>query len=121
MQALARCEFGRRSLPGSAVPGRAWDREKLQLHRKVNMKDDPFIVLDLPDDASDEAIRQRYLDLVRQYTPEHNPERFAAIRAAYDSLRDQNTRLRRLLFGSERGELLQPLLEELSCRSPSRR
>ena len=41
---------------------------------------DPYGVLGLPADADDEVIRRRYLELVRQYTPEQNPEKFAAIR-----------------------------------------
>ena len=59
---------------------------------------DPYAVLGLPPDSDDEAIRRRYLELVRQFSPEHHPEKFAAIRAAYEQLRDLNTRLRYRLF-----------------------
>ena len=38
---------------------------------------DPYEVFGLPDDSDDEAIRRRYLELVRQYPPEHQPQRFA--------------------------------------------
>ena len=31
---------------------------------------DPYEVLGLPGDADDETIRRRYLELVRQFTPE---------------------------------------------------
>jgi curved DNA-binding protein CbpA len=82
---------------------------------------DPYAVLDLPDDSDDETIRRRYLELVRQYSPEHHPERFAAIRAAYESLRDLDTRLRHRLFEAGRKDSVDALVEELTCRSLRRR
>ena len=53
---------------------------------------DPYQVLELPPDSDDEAIRRRYPELVRRFSPERYPEKFAAIRTAYESLRDLNTR-----------------------------
>ena len=82
---------------------------------------DPYEVLGLPADSDDEAIRRRYLELVRQFTPERHPERFAAVRQAYESLRDLNTRLRYRLFEAGRRENLDAILEELACRTPRRR
>jgi curved DNA-binding protein CbpA len=82
---------------------------------------DPYEVLGLPGDADDEAIRTRYLELVRQYSPEHHPERFAAVRAAYESLRDLDTRLRHRLFEAGKRETVETILEEIECRSPRRR
>jgi len=83
--------------------------------------EDPYLVLGLSDDSDDETIRRRYLELVRQYSPEHHPQRFAAIRAAYESLRDQNARLRHRLFEAGKKESLDALVEEIECRSPRRR
>jgi curved DNA-binding protein CbpA len=82
---------------------------------------DPYAVLGLPADADDEVIRRRYLELVRQYTPEQNPEKFAAVRSAYESLRDLDTRLRYRLFEAGKNENLEALIEEVACRSPRRR
>jgi curved DNA-binding protein CbpA len=82
---------------------------------------DPYEVLGLPPDADDEAIRRRYLELVRQFTPEHSPEKFAAIRAAYESTRDLDTRLRHRLFEMGKKESLEPIIQEVTCRSPRRR
>src|SRR5260370_30832235 len=79
---------------------------------------DPYTVLGLPDDSDDEAIRRRYLELVRQYSPEHHPEKFAAVRAAYEQLRDLNTRLRHRLFEAGKKESIHAILEEIECRSP---
>jgi curved DNA-binding protein CbpA len=82
---------------------------------------DPYEVLGLPGDADDEAIRIRYLELVRQYSPEHHPERFAAVRAAYESLRDLDTRLRHRLFEAGKRDTIEAILEEIECQSPRRR
>jgi curved DNA-binding protein CbpA len=82
---------------------------------------DPYEVLGLSADSDDETIRRRYLELVRQYPPEHQPEKFAAVRAAYESLRDLNTRLRHRLFEAGKKETIDALIEEIACRSPRRR
>jgi curved DNA-binding protein CbpA len=82
---------------------------------------DPYSVLGLADDCDDETIRRRYLELVRQYPPEHHPDRFAAVRAAYDSLRDLNTRLRHRLFEAGKNDSVDAIIEELTCRIPRRR
>jgi curved DNA-binding protein CbpA len=82
---------------------------------------DPYEVFGLPGDSDDETIRRRYLDLVRQFPPEHAPQKFAAIRAAYEALKDLNTRLRHRLFEAGRKESLDVLIEEIACRSPRRR
>src|SRR5947208_1232528 len=82
---------------------------------------DPHAVLGLPSDCDDETIRRRYLELVRQFSPEHHPEKFAAIRAAYENLRDLDTRLRHRLFEAGKNETIDALLEEIECRSPRHR
>jgi curved DNA-binding protein CbpA len=82
---------------------------------------DPYAVLGLPADSDDEAIRRRYLELVRQFSPEHHPEKFAAIRSAYESLRDLNTRLRYRLFEAGKNESVEAIIEEITCRNPRRR
>jgi curved DNA-binding protein CbpA len=82
---------------------------------------DPYRVLGLPPDSDDAAIRQRYLELVRRFTPEHQPEKFVAVRAAYDCLRDLDSRLRHRLFEAGKNETVDAILEELTCRSSRRR
>jgi len=82
---------------------------------------DPHEVLDLPPDSDDEAIRNRYLELVKQFSPEHHPEKFAAIRAAYDNLRDLDTRLQYRLFHAGQNNSVDRIIEELTCRSSRRR
>jgi curved DNA-binding protein CbpA len=83
--------------------------------------DDPHFILRLPADADDETIRRRYLELVRQFSPEHHPEKFAAIRAAYERLRDRNARVRYRLLEAGRKETIESIVEEIACRSSRRR
>ena len=59
---------------------------------------DPYDVLGLTIDADETQIRQRYLELVRSNPPDREPERFAAVHAAYESLRDPAERIRNQLF-----------------------
>src|SRR3954466_2434604 len=82
---------------------------------------DPFAVLGVAPDSDDEAIRRRYLELVRTFPPEQHPEQFAAIRQAYESLRDVNTRLRYRLFEAGESDTLDAIVEELTCRNIRRR
>lgn len=82
---------------------------------------DAYAVLGLPPDSDDDAIRRRYLELVRQYTPEHHPQKFAEVRAAYEQLKDMATRVRFRLFEVGKNESLDAIIEELTCRSPRRR
>ena len=82
---------------------------------------DPYEVLGLSPDSDDVAIRQRYLELVRQHTPEREPEKFAAVRSAYEKLRDIDTRLRYRLFEAGRRDTLAAIVEEVACRTPRRR
>lgn len=82
---------------------------------------DPYHVLDLSPDADDAAIRKRYLDLVRQFPPEQHPEKFAAIRAAYEQLKDLDTRLFHRLFQPGKHESWDAILEDLECQTTRRR
>lgn len=85
------------------------------------MVTDPYAVLDLPPDADDDAIRRRYLELVRAHPPDQQPERFVQVRDAYEALKDLNARIRRRLFERGPQDHLDALIEELSCRSSRRR
>jgi curved DNA-binding protein CbpA len=82
---------------------------------------DDYAVLGLPDDSDDDTIRRRYLELVRQFSPERHPERFAAVRKAYENLRDLDTRLRHRLFEAGKSESVDALIEEIACQSPRHR
>lgn len=56
---------------------------------------DPYAVLGVSSSASAEEVRQSYFRLVRRYPPETHPERFKAVRAAYDALKSPLRRAQR--------------------------
>lgn len=58
----------------------------------------PFYVLGVSADATDEQIEQRYHELIRSFTPEKAPEQFATIRRAFEAIRDPRARAQTLLF-----------------------
>lgn len=80
---------------------------------------EPFDVLGLGPEASEEDVRRRYLELVRQFPPDRDPQRFAEIRLAYDQLRDPVARLQQRLFllqRAETAETLDPVVNDVKRR-----
>jgi curved DNA-binding protein CbpA len=77
---------------------------------------DPYEVLSLPIHADEAEIRRRYLELVRQFPPDRAPERFAAIRAAYDEVRDPAHRLEAQLFETATSDSLDAIAADLRAR-----
>lgn len=74
---------------------------------------DPYEVLGLDRRvATEEAVRTRYLELVRQHTPERDPQRFAEIRLAYERVRDPETRLKWELFQSPVSRSVEDLIQQ---------
>jgi curved DNA-binding protein CbpA len=61
----------------------------------------PFDLLEIAENATDEAIKKAYLQKVRQYPPERAPEQFQAIRAAFEAIKTQEQRLKYQLFHNE--------------------
>lgn len=59
---------------------------------------DPYLALNIPRSAGEGEIKRAYFTLVRQYPPETEPLRFQEIRAAYEQLRDPETRATTDLF-----------------------
>ena len=82
---------------------------------------DPFTVLDLPEDADDQVMQKRYLALARRHSPERAPERFAELRAAYERIRDRRDRLRLRLLGIQGGALMRLKRACLAAAGPPRR
>lgn len=77
---------------------------------------DAWQVLGLSSDADEKAVRKRYLELVRQHSPERSPQRFSEIQAAYDELRDPARRLRRQLFDIGDVDSLEDIIAEVRGR-----
>lgn len=82
---------------------------------------DPYKVLGLAPDADDEAVRRRYLELVKQYPPGQDAGRFNEVRKAYEQLRDLATRVRHRLFEIADNDSIEKITEELACQSSRRR
>jgi len=74
---------------------------------------DPYETLGISPQADEKEIRDRYLDLVREFPPDRAPEQCASIRAAYEELRDPAVRLRSLLFGVGKEDSLPALIAEV--------
>jgi len=62
------------------------------------MKFSAFDVLDVDEKACDEDIKQAYLKHIRDCPPERNPEKFEAIREAYEKIATEEKRLNYQLF-----------------------
>ncbi len=77
------------------------------------MDNDPFEVLGIEHSSDEAAIRRRYLELVRQFPPDRDPERFAAVREAYEKLRDPATRMTECLFHVETGRAIERAADTL--------
>ncbi len=82
---------------------------------------DPYEVMGIARDADDAAIRNRYLELVREFPPDRAPERFAIVRAAYDELRDPTRRLSAQIFEIATTDSLEDIAERLRARLRSAR
>lgn len=59
---------------------------------------DPFFVLGVGQESDDETIRKAYLEKIRQWPPEHHPERFQKIFQAYSLIQTKKKRLSFQLF-----------------------
>jgi curved DNA-binding protein CbpA len=61
----------------------------------------PYIVLDVPQEADDQIIRQAYLKAVKESPPDADPKRFQAVSQAYEKIKDQPSRHRHILFNQD--------------------
>lgn len=82
------------------------------------LMDDPFLVLGVTAQADDAALRAAYVAKVQEYPPERHPREFAAVRQAYERVKDLDSRVRYRLFPPAEKDPLGSILEELSCRTP---
>jgi DnaJ-class molecular chaperone len=58
----------------------------------------PYEILSVSEHASDADIKQAYLQKVKQYPPDHHHDLFQQIHSAYQTLKDQKSRLNYALF-----------------------
>ncbi len=76
---------------------------------------DPFTVLGVTVEANDSQIRQRYLELVREHSPEQHPTAFHRIREAYEKIKNLESRVRYRLFEQGTEETIERIIEDLQC------
>lgn len=81
----------------------------------------PFEILELSETASDAEIKKAYLKKVRQYPPEHAPEKFQQVRDAYEAIKTEKLRLSYQLFNYEKPDFLQLLAQTLKSNTPAKR
>ena len=60
----------------------------------------PYELLDVATDANDAEIKRAYLQKVKDNPPDGNPEQFQAIYNAYESIKDNKSRLNHALFNA---------------------
>ena len=81
-----------------------------------NRMPSPYEILNLDPAASEEQIRKRYLELVREFPPERAPARFTEIREAYDELRNPIARMRKRLTGVSEGPAINEITADFQRR-----
>lgn len=81
---------------------------------------DPYQVLDVPETADDAAVKKAYLRKVREFPPERSPERFQAVRRAFETIATRRDRLRHRLFEAEPPEPAELLAPEGEQDRPHR-
>ncbi len=62
---------------------------------------DPYLILQVSRETTDETIHKAYLQAVRDCPPEHDAQRFQAVRQAYETLRTEKLRLQYELFNTD--------------------
>ena len=58
----------------------------------------PYLVLGVPLDADDHAIRRAYLGALKLAPPDLDPTRFQAVNTAYEQIKNEASRHRHTLF-----------------------
>lgn len=84
------------------------------------MSDDPFAVLGVDENADDDAIKRRYLAMVRAFPPDRAPERFQALRRAYEAVSGQRERLEQKLLHTSSAALTRLKLHCLTAAGSER-
>jgi len=62
---------------------------------------DPYEILGVAPDADDDVIRKAYLELVRRFSPDTDPEAFKSLSNAYEQVKDEKRRLQHYLFNKD--------------------
>lgn len=81
----------------------------------------PYKVLGVQVNTTDEEIRKAWLEKVKQFPPERYPDKFKEIRDAYETIGNDTNRLRNFLFSTDLyiGSPFEALTQEIE--DPSKR
>lgn len=73
----------------------------------------PYTILGVSELADDATIRARYLTLVKENPPEREPKKFSEIRAAYEMIKDLNSRMNLWLTQPPNPNEVEEIIDEL--------
>jgi curved DNA-binding protein CbpA len=82
------------------------------------MTANPFSMLGVSAASTDAEIRKRYLELTREFPPEQHPEKFAAVREAYEAIRTIDQRANSMLYKQGSEDTFESIIEEIECTTP---
>jgi hypothetical protein len=80
-----------------------------------------YLIFDLPHDSTEDEIRQAYLDNVRKYPPEKDPQRFRKLTQAYENIKNNRVRIYNQLHPFENISDCEDKLFELAKVKPMKR
>jgi curved DNA-binding protein CbpA len=82
----------------------------------------PYLVLDVPLDATADVIRQAYLQAIKASPPDTHPDRFQLVNQAYETIKHETGRLQYFLFNTGRsGESpLEAVVNDARLQGPPR-
>jgi DnaJ-domain-containing protein 1 len=77
----------------------------------------PYEILGVPVDASEQEIRRAYLSKVKEFPPDQSPQNFEGVRDAYETLRDPRQRAQAMLLSTA---FTAPLVSLIDSRAANR-
>jgi preprotein translocase subunit Sec63 len=90
--------------------------ETARRKEQPNTMNDPYEILGVARNAGEADVRRRYLELVRQYPPDREADRFREIHDAYEKLRDPVVRVKSKLFDLDSNDTLVQITADLRRR-----
>jgi curved DNA-binding protein CbpA len=74
---------------------------------------DPWSVLGVPPEASDEQVRAAYVRKVKEFPPDRFGPEFERVRDAYEQLKDPYRRAKYMILGANADRPLESLLDDV--------
>jgi len=81
---------------------------------------DPYLILGVSEEADDHAIESAYLAGIKHSPPERDPERFQALRQAYECISTQRQRIAYELFATTPPDAADLLARATANGTPAR-